>query len=83
MAARSYNDDRIGLMSDLSPAEQREINARMRRYKIAGAKDRARRKAKEIWNGPLPFVLIAVGAAGFIWWRKKKEAASLAQIQNP
>lgn len=75
---------REGLMSELSPAEQREINDRMARYRRIARRDKVKSKAKEFWQSPLPLALVAVGTLVAVsWWRKKKEAESLSAITNP
>lgn len=73
-------------MSDLSAAEQKEIRDRMARWERSG-KSRARKArvksaAKEFWDSPLPFALVALAACGGVmWWRKRKEAQSQSTLQ--
>lgn len=80
MAARA----REGLMSDLSPAEQKEIRDRMARWERSARKDRVKKKAREFWDSPLPFALVVVAVwGGAVWLRKRKEAESAQALQNP
>jgi hypothetical protein len=75
---------REGLMSDLSPAEQREIEARMKRYRRASRNEKIGRtvktKAKEIWRGHLPFFVLCGGAIALILWKKKKDAEAVKAL---
>lgn len=54
------------------------------RWKRTPRRPRSASAARDFWQSPLPIALLAVGAfAAVTWWRKKKEAESLATIANP